>query len=255
MIRNAIGSLLALVGAAAAVWSPFRAWYGGRQGQDYAVDDLFGGITDARPALFLSLLLPFAFAALLTLVGIVLRSRLVVALAGLVVLGFTVLWMVRQGQAADSLSIEPDGTGLGWGVGAATAGGLLLLFAALVMSGRRGVRSRRRARRDAEEAPEQRYDERYDEPQPYGQPQPYDQPQHDPYGRPGPYPYTGPHAEQPPHQQERQPPYGDQPTRSYGPADTPPYGQRYDGPGDGGPPTEPGRRPPDDDGRPPRQGG
>ncbi|MCK8679149.1 hypothetical protein [Streptomyces lichenis] len=248
MIRNAVGSLLALVGAAAAVWSPFLAWYNGRAGRDYAIADLFGGITGNEPAPIASLLLPFAFAALLTLFGIVLRSRLLVGLAGLVVLGFTVLWMVRQGQAADSLSIEPDGTGLGWGVGAAAAGGLLLLLAAALMSGRRGVRGRRRARREREELPEERYGEPYRQPQPQPyeqQPQPYE----DQYGgRPAPYdPHDpdaaqgrpGPYGEQPPH------PGQDQPTRSYGPTDTPPYGQRYDG-------LDEHRPPPDEDGRPPR---
>ncbi|MEU6482620.1 hypothetical protein [Streptomyces sp. NPDC046887] len=237
MIRNAVGSLLALVGAAAAVWSPFLAWYNGRAGRDYAIADLFGGITGSEPALIASLLLPFAFAALLTMLGIVLRSRLVVALAGLVVLGFTVLWMVRQGQAADSLSIEPDGTGLGWGVGAAAAGGLLLLLAAALMSGRRGVRGRRRARRGREEAPEGRYEDPYQQPhpQPYEQ-QPYGDQYGGPQGHPGPY-----DGQQPPYPHQGQ----DQPTRSYGPTDTPPYGQRYDG-------LDEHRPPPDEDGRPPR---
>ncbi|MFV0129366.1 hypothetical protein ACLGI4_16925 [Streptomyces sp. HMX112] len=136
MIRNVIGAVLALVGAAAAVLSPFRAWYDGRHGRDYRVADLFGGITAGRADLATSLLLPFAFAALLTLVGLLLLSRPLVALAALVVLGFTVLWMIRQGQAADGLTVDPDGSGLGWGVALAGAGGLLLMLAALVMRGR-----------------------------------------------------------------------------------------------------------------------
>ncbi|MGW0122343.1 hypothetical protein [Streptomyces sp. NPDC003327] len=137
MLRNVIGSVLALVGAAAAVWSPFRAWYDGRHGRDYAIDDLFTGITDARAEVLGSILLPFALAALLTVVGVVLRSRLLVALAGVVVLGFTVLWMVRVGQAEGGLSVTGDGRGLGDGVANALGGGALLLLGALVMSGRR----------------------------------------------------------------------------------------------------------------------
>ncbi|MFE7597613.1 hypothetical protein [Streptomyces sp. NPDC057494] len=136
MIRNIAGSVLALAGATAAVWSPFRAWYDGRHGRDYAVGDLFTGITDAKSDVLGSILLPFAFAALVTLVGVVLRSRLLVALAGLVVLGFTVLWMVRVGQAEGSLAVGPDGAGLGDGVANALGGGVLLLLGALVMSGR-----------------------------------------------------------------------------------------------------------------------
>ncbi|WP_024756979.1 hypothetical protein [Streptomyces exfoliatus] len=136
MIRNVVGSVLALAGATAAVWSPFRAWYDGRHGRDYAIDELFTGITDAKAEVIGSILLPFAFAALLTVVGVALRSRLLVALAGLVVLGFTVFWMVRVGQAEGSLVVSGDGRGLGDGVANAFGGGVLLLLGALVMSGR-----------------------------------------------------------------------------------------------------------------------
>ncbi|UPT43893.1 hypothetical protein [Streptomyces sp. WAC00303] len=142
MIRNVLGSLVALAGAASAVLSPFRDWYAGRAGQDYRVEDLFGGITAAESGVLVSMLLPFLAAALLVVLGVVLRSRLVVALAGLVVLGFTILWMVRQGQAAGSLVVAGDGSGLQVGVVNALAGGLLMLIGALLMSGR-GRRSRR----------------------------------------------------------------------------------------------------------------
>ncbi|MEU6932360.1 hypothetical protein [Streptomyces sp. NPDC046385] len=138
MIRNVVGSVLALAGATAAVWSPFRAWYDGRHGRDYAIDELFSGITDGKSSVIGSILLPFAFAALLTVLGVVLRSRLLVALAGVVVLGFTVLWMVRVGQAEGSLTVGGDGRGLGDGVANALGGGVLLLLGAVVMSGRSG---------------------------------------------------------------------------------------------------------------------
>ncbi|MFE1380893.1 hypothetical protein ACFW6S_18295 [Streptomyces sp. NPDC058740] len=149
MIRNIVGSVLALAGATAAVWSPFRAWYDGRHGRDYPIDDLFTGITDAKAEVIGSILLPFAFAALLTLLGVVLRSRLLVALAGVVVLGFTILWMVRVGQAEGSLTVGGDGRGLGDGVANAFGGGVLLLLGAVVMSGRR----RRTTRVDQPYAP------------------------------------------------------------------------------------------------------
>ncbi|RXS73242.1 hypothetical protein EST92_21895, partial [Streptomyces sp. TM32] len=109
MVRNVLGSLIALAGATAAVWSPFRPWYDGRHGSDVRIEDLFHGITGYGAALFGSLLLPMAFAALLTLIGVALRSRLLVTVAGLVVLGFTVLWMVRQGQAASELTAGARG--------------------------------------------------------------------------------------------------------------------------------------------------
>ncbi|MGA4841284.1 hypothetical protein [Streptomyces sp. G45] len=138
MGRRVLGSLLALVGAAAAVWSPFRAWYDGRLGRDVRIGELFSGtgVTSARAELFGSLFLPFAFAALLVLAGLLLRSRVLVGVAGLVVVGFTVLWMVRQGQAEGSLAVAGDGSGLGWGVLAAFGGGVLVLAAAPLLGHR-----------------------------------------------------------------------------------------------------------------------
>ncbi|GBQ04099.1 hypothetical protein SSP531S_55900 [Streptomyces spongiicola] len=136
MVRNVIGSALALAGAAAAVYSPFRAWYDGRRGSDYRVQDLFGGITDAPTEVGASIVLPYAFAALVALFGVMLRSRLLVALAGPVVVGFTVLWMVRQGQATGYLAVGGGLPGLGEGVAVALGGGVLLLLAAVVMRGR-----------------------------------------------------------------------------------------------------------------------
>ncbi|MFH8403421.1 hypothetical protein ACH4FX_01425 [Streptomyces sp. NPDC018019] len=164
MVRNVLGSVLALIGAAAAVWSPFRAWYDGRHGRDIRIEDLFQGIGGEKAELFGSVLLPMLFAALVALFGILLRSRLLVFVAGAVVLGFTILWMVRQGQAAGSLTVgENADQGLGIGVASALGGGAVLWLAALVMSGRRGVRARRR---DAD------FDDRYGEPQPYAAPGP-----------------------------------------------------------------------------------
>lgn len=155
-VRNVLGSILALAGATAAVWSPFRPWYDGRHGRDYRIVELFsgGGVSDASARLFVSLLLPFAFVALVTLVGVVLRSRPTVALAGLICIGFTVLWMVRVGQAQGYLSVDAQGNGLGIGTGLAFLGGVALLLAALIMAGRPSARTGfedERGQRDEEE--------------------------------------------------------------------------------------------------------
>ncbi len=169
MVRNALGAVLAVAGATAAVWSPFRAWNDGRRGRDYRVEDLFNGITDVSAEPIGSLLLPFLFAALLVLVAVFLwsrplRSRPLLVLAGLLTLGCTVLWLVRQGQAAGGIAVNADGTGLGMGVASAAGGGVLMLLAAAVMNGRRRARpilyGRPRARRgwrgaDPADAPDQ----------------------------------------------------------------------------------------------------
>ncbi|MDW4897536.1 hypothetical protein RB625_03915 [Streptomyces californicus] len=148
MIRNLLGSLVALAGAASAVLSPFRPWYDGRLGRDYRVRDLFEGITLTESGVLVSILLPFLAAAALVVLGAVLRSRLVTAFAGVVVLGFTVLWMVRQGQAAGSLAVSGDGSGLRVGVVNALAGGVLMLIGAALMRGRRNRGAGRGRRRD-----------------------------------------------------------------------------------------------------------
>ncbi|SEC90132.1 hypothetical protein SAMN05216483_2637 [Streptomyces sp. 2131.1] len=140
MIRNVLGAVLALAGAAAAVLSPFRDWYDGRLGRHYRLGDLFSGTGVAGThsgGLFGSLWLPFLCAALVTVLGVLMRSRALVALAGVVVLGFTVLWMVRVFQVTDSLAVTGDGSGLGPGVALALGGGALILAGAWVMSGRR----------------------------------------------------------------------------------------------------------------------
>ncbi|WP_405561573.1 hypothetical protein [Streptomyces sp. NBC_01180] len=138
MIRTVLGSLVALVGAAAAVYSPFRNWYDGRHGSEYRIQDLFNGITATKPGdAGGSVLIPLAFAALITVIGILLRSRLLVTLAGLVTIGFTVLWMVRVGIAQHSLVLSSNGSGLGLGVGYALIGGVLMLLGAGLMRGRR----------------------------------------------------------------------------------------------------------------------
>ncbi|MGW8486569.1 hypothetical protein [Streptomyces sp. NPDC055886] len=226
MIRNILGSVVALAGAASAVLSPFRDWYGGRVGRDYRVRDLFEGITPVESGVLVSILLPFLAAALLVGLGVVLRSRLVVALAGLVVLGFTILWMVRQGQAAGSLVVGGGGAGLQVGVANALAGGVLMLIGALLMSGRpgrrerRGVRERERVEPFAVPAADQ-----VDtwpptqEPGMSVQTSPWPEPEVDPYTGPDPrdprtrsYPQAAPHPEDDPrdpvHPPHRPPPQG-----------------------------------------------
>ncbi|WP_246094787.1 hypothetical protein [Streptomyces roseicoloratus] len=237
MIRNVVGSILALAGATAAVWSPFRAWYDGRHGRDYPIEDLFTGITDAKADVMASILLPFLFAALLTLAGVVFRSRWLVALAGLVVLGFTILWMVRVGQAEGGLTIESDGRGLGDGVANALGGGVLLLIGAVVMSGRRPHATRVDRTPRPDHAPHPPYDAGRGPDEPYGREHPPNGQERGPYGR-----------EHPPHESER-PPYAappdEQQTRTY-PA-VPPVAWP---PPEGEPPRE---DPPPGGGRPPER--
>ncbi|MFC9032040.1 hypothetical protein [Streptomyces arboris] len=153
-IRNTMGLILAVVGAAAALWAPFRSWYSGRLGRDFRVWELFtgAGVTDSGAGLFASMFLPLLVGAVLAVLGVVFRSRLLVLAAGIITLGFAILWMVRQGQAEGSLTVTGDSDGLGSGVGLALLGGLLMLIGAAVMGGRerRAVRKARHEREQHE---------------------------------------------------------------------------------------------------------
>ncbi|MER5360198.1 hypothetical protein [Streptomyces sp. NPDC002785] len=191
MVRNVLGSVLALAGAAAVVLSPFRDWYDGRLGRHYRTEELFTGVTGSRPGPLGSILLAFVFAALPTVVGVVLRSRLLVASAGVVVLGFTVLWMVRQGEALGSPAVAGDGSGLRWGVANAVGGGVLLLLGAVVMSGRHGggCRPARRGRDQPYAAPGSENPDTWpptQEPGPSVQTSTLPEPEPDPYTGPSP---------------------------------------------------------------------
>lgn len=135
MIRNILGSVIALVGATAAVLSPFRAWYDGRHGSKIRVGDLFTGITAESAVVLGSVFLPLLVAAVGVLVAVVLRSRALMTGAGLVVLLTVVLWGVQQYRAPAGLSSDLTGYGLGFALG----GAALILLGAAVMAGRPGA--------------------------------------------------------------------------------------------------------------------
>jgi hypothetical protein len=137
--RNLIGSLLALVGAAATLISPWQSWYNNRHGSSYKFYEVFGtGITVSRSGIMDSVFLVFLVTTIVAVIGVVMRSRMMVLGAGVVAFGFTILWMIRQGQAANELVITgANNRGLGSGLAWAFGGGILMIAGALVMTGRR----------------------------------------------------------------------------------------------------------------------
>jgi hypothetical protein len=136
-MRNVVGSLLAVLGAAATLVSPWQPWYDGRHGSTFKFWEVFGtGVTGSRSGIMDSVFLVFLVTAVVAVVGVLLRSRLTVGVAGLVAFGFAILWMVRQGQAAGELTVSSGNRGLGAGVADALGGGLLMIIGAVVMTGR-----------------------------------------------------------------------------------------------------------------------
>jgi hypothetical protein len=143
--RNLIGSLLALIAAAAAVYGTFVPWLNARNGNDFQLTDLlWNGITTTSSGLWVSLFLPMLAAAILTLAGVLLRWKTPVMIAGLIVLGFTVLWLVRVGLDLGTLSVGATGVinrGVAFGLGSAA----LLFLSAGLMAGRKKRRAHGRA--------------------------------------------------------------------------------------------------------------
>ena len=136
-MRNVVGGLLAVLGAAVTLISPWQAWYNGRHGSTYKFWEVFGtGITGSKSGIMDSVFLIFLVTAIVAVLGVLMRSRALVFVAGVVAFGFTILWMVRQGQAAGELTVSSNSRGLGAGVAVALGGGLLMIIGALVMTGR-----------------------------------------------------------------------------------------------------------------------
>ena len=135
--RRLIGLVLVVAAAVAAVWSAFVAWYGGREGSNIRLGDLFNSITSNQSGTFESLLIPLAVSAVLVLAGIVVWWRWLWALGGLVAIATPILWGVRQAQTAGGLhsGLIDNGPVL-----AACAGAAMLL--ASVIATARGGRSR-----------------------------------------------------------------------------------------------------------------
>jgi hypothetical protein len=141
--RRALGPVLAAAAALTALGSACVAWYDGRTGTGIRLRDLFAGLTPTAADLVGSLLVPLALAAVLAAAGIALRRRRLWALGGLITVATTVLWAVRQAQAATGLHSGAVGPGP-WLALAAGAG---LWLAAAVAAPRR-----RRGRRRIESA-------------------------------------------------------------------------------------------------------
>ncbi|MBL1067477.1 hypothetical protein [Streptomyces sp. 7-21] len=146
-MRNALattlGAILAIATAVTALASPFLDWYGDRNGRDYKWWQLFtgDGITGESANLFTGLFLPMLAAAIIAIIAIPLRSATLMGLAGVLILGFTILWMIRQYQDNDALTIGENG--LGEGVGLGLVSGVLGLLAAAATFGRTKARHRR----------------------------------------------------------------------------------------------------------------
>ncbi|WP_147255430.1 hypothetical protein [Streptomyces sp. PT12] len=147
MWRKVLAPVLAGLAIAATIAGVFLNWYGGRHGWHFKWPQLFGGqgITGSDANLLTGMFFPFLIAGLIALAAILLRSASLMTVAGLLVLGFTILWMARQYQTAHSLTVGPGG--MSWPVLGPLLGGIGLLAAAMMYAAARHVEHMRAAHR------------------------------------------------------------------------------------------------------------
>jgi len=129
--RRLVGAALAVIAAVAVVWSAFIDWYGGRNGSDIRLQDLFNQITFVTADSLGSLFIPLGLSALLVLVGVFV-GRWLWVLAGLIAIATAFLWGLRQAQAPTGLHANLVGNG----PATAVAAGALMLIAAAVSTSR-----------------------------------------------------------------------------------------------------------------------
>jgi hypothetical protein len=139
--RRVLGLVLVFASAVTAVWSAFVAWYGGRNGTDIRLGDLFDGLTPAASNTIGSLLIPLALSAVLALAGIAVRWRRLWALGGLIAVATAVSWVVRQAQTVTGLHSGAVGGGPWMALG---AGAGMCCAAAVATAAPRRRRSRYR---------------------------------------------------------------------------------------------------------------
>jgi drug/metabolite transporter (DMT)-like permease len=133
--RKLIGLLLVIAAAAVGVWSAFVQWYGGRDGSNIRVQDLFNnGLTSVNAATMTSLFLPLLISAVLVLAGIVVWWRWLWILGGALAIATVVLWGARQAQTPAGLHSALTGNGP---IMAACAGAAMI-FAAVIATARGG---------------------------------------------------------------------------------------------------------------------
>ncbi|GAB3111946.1 hypothetical protein GCM10027160_13440 [Streptomyces calidiresistens] len=141
-IRSFTAVPLAVIGAATVVLGSFRPWYGDRLGREIPPAEVFGAVPSPGEAVGAAAgLLPLLIAAAtLAVLGLLLRSRLLIGLAGVVGLGLTSMWLGHTYGLENSLLL--GGEGLGPGAPLTLLGGGLLVAAAAVMPGPWLVRER-----------------------------------------------------------------------------------------------------------------
>jgi hypothetical protein len=122
-------AVLALLGSLGIGFSAYLDWLDSRAPDEIPIRLLIDDITGEAPSYWRSLALPLVIASVLGILGVVLRSRRVLALAFIAGLGTFVWWIVREADLRDELDVSDFEAGAWVLVGSAVA--LLIGGAAL----------------------------------------------------------------------------------------------------------------------------
>ena len=131
--RRVAGAFLALLGAVGVTASAYLNWFGDQTPETAPLDRLFqSGVTEQASSYWTSVALPLALVTVVTVVGVVLRSRLVLLVAWLIGAATLVLFVVQQANDTAGFAIGDLQTGV-W---VALAGLLVMLLGVLSMGER-----------------------------------------------------------------------------------------------------------------------
>lgn len=120
-MRTLIAIVATVAGAAAVVYSTFLPWYGDRQGRRIPLSELWNGVTAGTTDMINSFFVPIVLAAVLTLLGLVIGRRWLMALGTIIAIAVFAVFLGQQLQVEALASQFRQGF---WN----TAGGCLLLL-------------------------------------------------------------------------------------------------------------------------------
>ena len=131
-VRRTLGALIGAVGALGVAASAYLDWFAGRMPTEIPLQRLFDTeVSGAAGSYWTSMAAPLALAGVIGVIGGLVRSRLVITLAGVVGLATLVLWILLQAIDLSPQDLRASDYEVGLWVCVASlavlAGGVLLM--------------------------------------------------------------------------------------------------------------------------------
>jgi hypothetical protein len=134
-VRRTLGALIGTIGALGVAASAYLDWFAGRMPTEIPLERLFAtDVSGIAGSYWTSMAAPLALAGIIGVVGGLLRSRLTLALAGLLGFATLVLWVLLQ--AIDMAPEDLQATDYEVGLWVCVASLIVLAGGVLLMGGR-----------------------------------------------------------------------------------------------------------------------